>query len=567
MRYAYSNPWVGYVSRSYQQIKLDLLNRLRIKAPEITDHSESNILIIIVGMFAGIAEMLNLYIDSMAREAFIQTCRKFSSGVLLVKLLDYRIKSAIPATADVTITIVDSSNNPSVTTLPYTIPAFTEFLTSNGIKFINLVDVVIPAGRYGAVIPVVQINSVVTNQNIGTSSGLEHEAFALPASYAHDTISVKVGGVRWERSNTLGLHGPDDTIFIVEIGANGSPYVVFGDGVYGKIPPAASAIEADYYTTLGFSGRVDAYTILSSNPTLTLPGAAGTVTKIVNTEASSGGLDIEDLDRIRISAPLSIRTLDRAVTEQDFEDIARLAPGVSLAHVDYQCSKQFDIYITPEGGGIASSALLTSTSNFIEPRRVIGRFPTIKVAGETYINISANITAHFRVDPGLCLLDCQNALLDYGDTYNQNINRAIRYSDIVGRLEELSKVDFLTITRLTAIPYARPMGTNTRQLQWSRETKTTSVSKNTWTIKYRLGIMGFDIYKNSGWVATRGYGVPYEDTDVKFIILPGPYQNNDQWQFTSYPANRDIQLDDFTVPRVKLTDLNLVVTEQFNPEI
>ncbi len=76
---ALDNPWVGYITRSYQQIKDSLLSRMVTNNPEITDHSESNILVIIIGMFAGIAEMLGYYIDNMAREAFIATARKFTS--------------------------------------------------------------------------------------------------------------------------------------------------------------------------------------------------------------------------------------------------------------------------------------------------------------------------------------------------------------------------------------------------------------------------------------------------------------------------------------------------------
>jgi len=56
---ALNNPWVGYITRSYKQIKSELLNRLGIAVPEITDHSPSNIMVIILDMFSGIAEMLN----------------------------------------------------------------------------------------------------------------------------------------------------------------------------------------------------------------------------------------------------------------------------------------------------------------------------------------------------------------------------------------------------------------------------------------------------------------------------------------------------------------------------
>ena len=45
--------WVGYLDRSYEQIKRSCLKRLGTIAPEISDHSESNPFIIILPMFSG----------------------------------------------------------------------------------------------------------------------------------------------------------------------------------------------------------------------------------------------------------------------------------------------------------------------------------------------------------------------------------------------------------------------------------------------------------------------------------------------------------------------------------
>ena len=126
---ALKNPWVGYVDRSFEQIKSSLLSRLTISNPEITDHSESNILVVIVSMFAGLTEMLGYYIDNMARESFISTARRYVSMVKLVRLLDYRIKTAYPATVDITFTF------DAALTANAIIPQNTIVQTSNGIIF------------------------------------------------------------------------------------------------------------------------------------------------------------------------------------------------------------------------------------------------------------------------------------------------------------------------------------------------------------------------------------------------------------------------------------------------
>ena len=70
-----TNPWLGTYQRSYQQIKSKLIEGLsNIKDDNgkqlITDVSEGNILIIVISLFGGIAEVLHFYIDNAGRESF-----------------------------------------------------------------------------------------------------------------------------------------------------------------------------------------------------------------------------------------------------------------------------------------------------------------------------------------------------------------------------------------------------------------------------------------------------------------------------------------------------------------
>ena len=74
-----TNPWLGYQDRSYQQIKASVTAKMAINAPEITDYSEGNILMKLIGIFAAIGKVLNVYVDNMAREVFLSSCRKYIS--------------------------------------------------------------------------------------------------------------------------------------------------------------------------------------------------------------------------------------------------------------------------------------------------------------------------------------------------------------------------------------------------------------------------------------------------------------------------------------------------------
>ena len=110
---ATNNPWLTPYQRSYNDIKAKLISELRNRVPEITDFSEGNIFILIISIFAAIAEVIHYYIDNMARETFFPTARRYSSLYKHSKLVDYHIKSAIPASVD--LTLYKSNNKPTST--------------------------------------------------------------------------------------------------------------------------------------------------------------------------------------------------------------------------------------------------------------------------------------------------------------------------------------------------------------------------------------------------------------------------------------------------------------------
>ena len=66
--------------------------------------------------------------DNMARETFFSTARRYSSLYKHAKLVDYHIKSAIPASVDLTLFTTDGEDLGS----SFTIPAGTVFTSADG---------------------------------------------------------------------------------------------------------------------------------------------------------------------------------------------------------------------------------------------------------------------------------------------------------------------------------------------------------------------------------------------------------------------------------------------------
>jgi hypothetical protein len=546
------NDWVTYTTRGYNDIKTSVLNRLGIKVPELTDHSESNVMVIIISMFAGVAEMLSYYIDNMAREAFISTARKFSSMVKLVNLIDYRIKAANPSDADLTLTF------DAAATGAFTILAGTEFATTNGLVWLSVQDVIVNIGDQIVQVGVEQKVQVL-NQSLGTTSGLADQAVIIGTDYVDASMILEVGGTPWELVNTFGFSGPLDTHYIIEISSDKIAYLKFGDGINGAIPTTAQQIDGDYYTTSGVEGNVGENNITTIVTTLTIPGVTSIeATNILKTVAGYG---YEDIERIRRNAPLSLRTLDRAVTRADYRDVALQATGVEHASIHFDCGKHIDIYISPIGGGIAQSPLLQATCAWTEQRKMITTFLNCEPAGETYISLELDVTAKFRMDAAQTELDIRAALLDAYSFDNSDINKPVRRSDIIALVDNLNKVDFLRLISITTIPYARP-DAHIIELVWDRVTG----SGSTATVEWRLNYDGaqFRLYMNQVFISNIAVGAPYIDptNSIEFTINAAAYIAGMDWNFKTYAYNENIELDDFSVPILRDQDLTLTINEQ-----
>jgi len=553
-----NNPWVKYIDRTYEQIKAAILLRLGISNPEITDHSESNPLVIILSFFAGAFEMLGYYVDNMAREAFLATARRFKSVVKIAKQLDYRVKAINPASVDIYFTLLDASNDPINLATNTLIPAGTEVQTTNGTKFITTQSLVIPAGAYQGVVGAIQVVAQ-TGVVLGNSTGAANQAFALGTNYVHDSLGITIGPDVWIPLSSFGFAKPGDKVFIVNIHEDGIAYAEFGDGTFGAIPAAGNDIIGSFKTSIGADANtIQPQTITTLNTALVLPGV--TKINVTNYFSPTGGRAYENIENIRFRAPLSLRTLERAVTYQDYIDVALLANGVGKAEVSYCCGSCITIYILPENGGLASLGLLNATKDFMCDKKIITTCVNIKAAGTTIVYLKLTVNANFRQDPTLVRADVLAALLEFGSYDNQKINGSMKLSDIYTVVNTLDRVDFSNIISIYTIPYARPQDTNYNQLNWARQTLETSAGKNKYRLEYN-GLGNFALSLNGNYIQNLTLGQNYTDNNIAFEILTGIYAIGNVWEFTTYPANVDINLDDYTIPTLDPNYIDLTVIE------
>jgi len=103
--------------------------------------------------------------------------------------------------------------------------------------------------------------------------------------------------------------------------------ITFGDGLSGAIPAlGANNVRIHYRTGGGAAGNCPAGSVVELKTTIPL------IDRVSNPAPATGGADAESLDALKQRTPRSLRHGGRAVTVEDYEDLALLAsPAVARA--------------------------------------------------------------------------------------------------------------------------------------------------------------------------------------------------------------------------------------------
>jgi predicted phage baseplate assembly protein len=173
-------------------------------------------------------------------------------------------------------------------------------------------------------------------------------------------IDVFVNDVRWTRVDDFFGSTPHDRHYRIEFDDQHVAGVVFGNGIRGAIPASGRKhIRAVFRQGLGAIGNVDrraASRIKKAHPL---------VTGATNPAPLIGGADASGLADLQRQSTRFIRTFDRAVSIQDYADLALLFPGVARAAARPHGAGLQVIVATVDGG----EPPLDAVRAFLDARR------------------------------------------------------------------------------------------------------------------------------------------------------------------------------------------------------
>ena len=244
----------------------------------------------------------------------------------------------------------------------FTVITFTSVLVNSYVRDTVIINANIALATHG---------ETVTETLGGGDASQSFQRFVLkqpPVTYVTDanptgalsTLEIRVNDILWHEVPDFFGHGPNDRIYITRLSDDGKTTVIFGNGETGaRLPTGQENVKAKYRKGIGSKGLVKAnqLTQLMTRPL----GVKG----VTNPTAASGAADPEKLADARRNAPLTILTLGRIVSLQDYQDFARAFSGIDKAlATPVQVSEKKGVFVTiagAKGAAVASDSFLFSS--------------------------------------------------------------------------------------------------------------------------------------------------------------------------------------------------------------
>lgn len=568
-----TNKWFNPYQRSYQQIKAKLVESLMgLKDKDgqklITDYSEGNILIIILSLFAAIAEVLHYYVDNMARETFLSTARRYDSVVKHGALVDYHARAAIAATVDVILSRSITGNSIGA---KLTIPQGTLFTDQSGNSWLSARDVTWYSNVTTCKVPIIQhekyTTSALNNMVIPTGDRVQLNLGTLPNGkyYEHGSMSLQIGGESWVLVETFAKSKPTDKHFMVSVDESLNPYIMFGDGTFGKKPAAGAKItNVVFYLTNGSQGNVKSNTITSVPSVISSSITDATVS---NAYDVGGGSNYENFTMLKEHIPLSVKTLGVAITKEDFESLAMLVDGVNKAKADYECGRKLTVYISPDGGAVASSELISRVYNLLSQRAPMTTWLKVKSAGKVQIILEMDVTGKKSYKTAEIQTQILTALYNAYSPEQAEIGGSVRVSDIYALIDNLSTIDYLHLTKFYIKPWPTTIYGN-KELALGQFKLNKATGSMTYFITFNSSTTFTVRSVSNGYVATGSVGSSLQVVDkangfdFSLDIQNNSYQSGYRYSITVSEPNHDYEDPGFNLPVFEnASQLTLTVNE------
>jgi predicted phage baseplate assembly protein len=339
----------------------------------------------------------------------------------------------------------------------------------------------VEAWTIGGTIGAVQAE-VITEEVLGLSEGIASQRFEVarpPVVPSGEPLILEVsdeeeGWQEWTEVPDFSRSGAEDQHFVVdrvmgELRMGPAVRTPDGDMIYfGAVPPKDAVLRLrQYHTGGGKHGNVAARAIKVCRTTIPF------VSRVENRHAAYGGVDGEDIEEAKVRGPIVLRTLGRAVTAEDYEQLAKEA-APEAARV-----KAVPATTDEEAGGVRvllvpavaddedgrlsfeqlvpPAEMLTAVADHLDSRRTIGARVLVEPPAYQGVTVVAMLRARPWADPNRLQRTAMDALYAYlhpisggMDGTGWPFGRPVHMGEVYALLQRLPGTEIVEDVRLFA---------------------------------------------------------------------------------------------------------------------
>jgi Baseplate J-like protein len=417
--------------------------------PRIKGTSQANTGRLYLTIFEGLIDNLNYSVDQAFLESLLVLARQRKNIVQMAYFLGHIPKSTSASSVDLTFSMLSGVAGPG----GQAIAAFQRVQTvvSPAIEFLTTEAATILEDETSVNVPAVQGTRVVDESLSAAASGAPNQYYTLAQPLTpHEFIEVKIDGASIAIVDDFAEANADEIVCTLQFDGDDYTRVIFGDGEYGKAPPFGSSITVTYIATSGEEGNVPAGTIQR------VIGAIASVVGVTNALDSSGGASSESDESIKRNAPAIRVSQYRAVSREDMIAHANSVAGVYQSFAEHTEGSRTNVYVLPEGGGVASSLLLSQVQARLDARKIDGTQPKAFALAHAGILVSANVVTFDKKSPKALVKQKVRELVINNLHYTKlTRGRGFTLSDLSGLIEGLNDgllIDYVDFSILSRVP-------------------------------------------------------------------------------------------------------------------
>jgi len=255
---------------------------------------------------------------------------------------------------------------------------------------------------------------------------------------ADSSLQIRVNDLLWQEVPTLFERTLRERIFTTELADDGVVTVRFGDGERGaRLPSGAQNVKATYRRGIGLEGlvRTGQLSTLLTRP----PG----LKSAINPLAAEGADEPESFANAQQNAPLTVLTLERVVSLEDYENFSRSYAGIAKSLATWTWDgRTRGVFITV-AGPLGADISTTLAQDLIDAIHAAGD-PFVPVQVVSYEEALFRVAGKIKVDPDYesekVLTAAQDAVREEFSFANRQFGQPVFLSEVIALLQSVAGV-------------------------------------------------------------------------------------------------------------------------------